>query len=53
MLLEVINLLITSDEAWEIDKLSLSLGKELGSGQFGVSVQLYLYTYILHLCIKL
>ncbi len=25
------------DEAWEIEKTSLSLGKELGSGQFGVS----------------
>ena len=26
-----------ADEAWEIDKSQLSLGRELGSGQFGVS----------------
>ena len=25
------------DEKWEIDKSELTLGRELGSGQFGVS----------------
>lgn len=28
---------VVADEAWEIDKGQLSLGRELGSGQFGVS----------------
>ena len=29
--------IILLDEAWEIDKSQLTLGRELGSGQFGVS----------------
>ena len=38
--------LYTTDEAWEIDKSELTLGKELGSGQFGVR-QLKMFRTIL------
>ena len=30
-------LCVLTDEAWEIEKSQLTLGRELGSGQFGVS----------------
>lgn len=41
--------LLCSDEAWEIEKVSLSLGKELGSGQFGVSGrEMITMTFIIH-----
>lgn len=37
-----------ADEAWEIDKSQLTLGKELGSGQFGVR-----YNFMFLYCIPL
>ena len=33
-----------TDKGWEIDKEELTLGKELDSGQFGVSTSVVLYT---------
>ena len=36
-----------SDEAWEIDKGDLELGRELGSGQFGVSITLGYGSFLL------
>ena len=36
-----------SDEAWEIDKRDLELGRELGSGQFGVSITLGYESFLL------
>ena len=36
----------TFDEGWEIDKNTLHLGKEIGSGQFGVCVCHIIINYI-------
>ena len=35
-----------ADEVWEIDKSHLTLGKELGNGQFGVRYKFMFLYYI-------
>ena len=36
LVLELTSFYNAADEEWEIDKAELTLGRELGSGQFGV-----------------
>ena len=40
-----------TDETWEIDKSELTLGRELGSGQFGVRLVLRLSTVKTQHCV--
>ena len=39
-----------ADEAWEIDKRELTLGRELGSGQFGVRYKFVLICVLCNSC---
>ena len=39
-------LLLLPDSKWDIDKSQLTLGKELGSGQFGVRILLLCICYV-------
>ena len=43
-------LLLLPDSKWDIDKSQLTLGKELGSGQFGVRILLLCICYVVIVC---
>ena len=43
---------LSIDEEWEIDKSELTLGRELGSGQFGVrNDSFYMYMVVVVVCV--